>query len=78
LRWRTRAAGGDAEEYDGTNDEAVRVLAGDSWVGMRPVVRNLDGGEVTLEPGFVLSRADGARGVVVSTPGSWDELTETA
>lgn len=63
----------DYETYDGTNADALKAIAGDAWAGMRPVIRNIEGDEVTLGPGWTVHRT--ARGMVVSSPPAWAERT---
>lgn len=74
MRWHSTPLQGDLEVYDGTNEDAIEAFAGDSWVGMRPVVRDGNGREVTLGPGWELSRADGQDGLVASSPAAWPRL----
>lgn len=75
MRWRTRLLTGDAEVYDGTNAAAVEAFAGKDWRGPdedgHPVVRNADGDDVTLKPGWVLTRADGEDEIIVNGPAPW-------
>ena len=75
MRWRSRLLTGDAEIYDGTNADAIEAFAGDDWRGVggngHPVVRDADGGEVTLKPGWAVTRADGEAGIIACPPAAW-------
>lgn len=82
ARFRSRPFEGEYVAYDGTNGGEIAGFAGGQHEGPSPSghprVRSRDGDVHELRPGWVLSRADGADGVTVSSPRAWAELAGEA
>lgn len=79
-RARQLPLGLDYETYDGTNASLIAAFAGSQYEGSdengRPCIRGTDGVRAVMEPGWVISRADGSPGAVVSSPAAWADRCE--
>lgn len=75
MRWRSIPLEGDAETFDGANAGVIAAFAGSQYEGTdedgQPCVRGSDGVLAVMQPGWVISRADGKAGVIVSAPAAW-------
>lgn len=76
-RARQLPLGLDYETFDGTNASVIAAFAGSQYEGSdengRPWIRGTDGVRAVMQPGWVISRADGSPGVTVSAPAAWAE-----